>query len=457
MRSALRRIRWGLLAAGALGLAGPSLAQTPPPAAGADGAGPARTAAAAAALAEQMGRLEAGYVELAWLADPLTFPYALTARPAGSTLEVRGEVPGPGVKKLALTMARAHSTLPVTDLLTINPDLESRRPGADAGRLQHEATALLTQALPEQARGISVDAQPDGRVIVAGAVATCDDRLAVSRLMRRVSGCSCVVNHLEVGRLFAAGRAEGKGATAAAVSKALTPVKASEPAGAPAPLVQAVAREAAPLPPELLPQRQGAGHAGGEAALLVVTPPAQRSQAGQTVAALTPPATPPGRAQEKAAPAAGGYVTAGVMIRQVENPSATAKPGETAHPAKPPAPAGGYVTAGVMIRSGESAAPAPGSARTPKPVQPAGEAGAPYPAAVLRGSPALDVPKLKRRIELVCGRTARDVEIVPHPDNGVEIRFRVASVEDGERVSAKMMALPELAPYQVSFTMKLDR
>ena len=115
MRRALRRVRWGLLAAGALGLAGPSLAQAP---AGAAGPAPTRAAVAPAAPKDEGARLEAIQVELAWLADPLTFPYPLTARPAGGTLEVRGEVPGPGVKQLALTMARAHSTLPVTDQLT---------------------------------------------------------------------------------------------------------------------------------------------------------------------------------------------------------------------------------------------------------------------------------------------------------------------------------------------------
>ena len=73
-----------------------------------------------------------------------------------------------------------------------------------------------------------------------------------------------------------------------------------------------------------------------------------------------------------------------------------------------------------------------------------------------RPAPPLDVRKLKRRIESVAGRAAREVEVVRRADNGLEIRFKVATVEEGEKVSAKLVGLSELEPYQISFQMQLD-
>jgi hypothetical protein len=195
MRRALRRVRWGLVAAGALGLTGPSLAQAP---AGAVGTGPSRTAVAPAAPGDQTAHLDAIQVGLAWLADPITFPYPLTARPSGGGLEVSGDVPGPGVRQLALQIARAHTTVTLTDRVKINPGLESHGGGGDAAVLRDRAAALVAEAFPGQARQITVQAQADGHLTVTGTLATPDDQLAVSRLMRRVAGCSCVANQLEV-------------------------------------------------------------------------------------------------------------------------------------------------------------------------------------------------------------------------------------------------------------------
>jgi hypothetical protein len=387
MRSALRRIRWGLLAAGALGLSGPALAQRP---AGVDYAGPSRPAAAAPAPSDPRARAEAIQVALAWLSDPITFPYPLTACPSGDGLEVSGEVPGPAVRQLALQMARAHATLPVTDRLTINPGLESHGGGGDAAVLRDRASALLAAAFPSQAPQITVQAQADGRLTVTGAVATPDERLAVSRVMRRLAGCTCVANELEVRPAVDAGRHEARGPAAPGVTQAVLHAAEPRPAVTPAlaqehlndapPVIQTAAHEPTDLPPELLPK-------------------------------------------EKAASGGDGYVTSGVLIRHTQGPAA--KPAERARPVRPGAAAG-------------------------VPVVPAGQTAAAGPA------PALDVRRLKRRIESVAGRAAHDIEVVPQPGNGVEIRFRVASVGEGEKLSAKFVGLPELEPYQISFKMQLD-
>src|ERR1700730_11690450 len=50
-------------------------------------------------------------IELAWLADPVTFPYYLEARVEGSALQVRGFVPGTSVRDQALKVAPLPSPL----------------------------------------------------------------------------------------------------------------------------------------------------------------------------------------------------------------------------------------------------------------------------------------------------------------------------------------------------------
>src|SRR6478735_2309974 len=54
-------------------------------------------------------------VELALLADPLTFPYAIKTQFASAGLVLRGYVPNPTVKERAVTLARGIVPLEVVD------------------------------------------------------------------------------------------------------------------------------------------------------------------------------------------------------------------------------------------------------------------------------------------------------------------------------------------------------
>jgi hypothetical protein len=285
----MRRVGWGLLAAGALAMAAPALAGGP-------------------ASGEGIARMQ---VELAWLADPLTFGCPLTAHVAGGVLEVRGFVPDIAVGQCALELARAGTTQTVVDHLQTNPNLVRNRGAATAEALREAARALLAEDFPERAGSFAIDARADGQITVRGAVGTLEEKLAVSRQLRWVSGCSCVANLLEVG------------------------------AGAPV-------RPAAAQVPSSAPSA-----AGGEAPFV----------SGGTL--ILPPRTDPAAA-------------------------------------------------------------------------------ATVPVAVLR-----------RRIEGVCGRSARSVEVVAVSDREVEIRLRVASLEDGGRLSSQIVNLPELAKYRVDFQVRV--
>jgi hypothetical protein len=72
-------------------------------------------------------------------------------------------------------------------------------------------------------------------------------------------------------------------------------------------------------------------------------------------------------------------------------------------------------------------------------------------------APVTSVPvdALTRRIAAVCGATARGVEVVAVADDEVEVRLRVASLEDGGRLSSRIVTLPELAKYHVDFRVRV--
>src|SRR5262245_20074005 len=74
----------------------------------------------AAPPSEAQLRLDEIRTELAWNADPLTFPYPLVAACDGSSLRVYGGVPS-NVATQALKTARENTCLNVLDMLTIRP------------------------------------------------------------------------------------------------------------------------------------------------------------------------------------------------------------------------------------------------------------------------------------------------------------------------------------------------
>ncbi|HXG12286.1 MAG TPA: BON domain-containing protein [Gemmataceae bacterium] len=207
-------VGWAL--AGTLGLAGPAAAQVSPYTPGRVTAGVARAESSkpqpevpglrsagprppnGEPVAEVQARVEAIQIELAWLADPVTFPYPLTVHLAGPSLEVRGQVPSEAVRAHALRLARAQTARPVTDGLQVSP-VGAVRPATEAPEVvQKNAAELLIQALGERSRGLTVQATPDGRVILGGTVSSYEEKLTAGRRLRGLRGCTGVVNELTV-------------------------------------------------------------------------------------------------------------------------------------------------------------------------------------------------------------------------------------------------------------------
>jgi hypothetical protein len=153
---------------------------------------------APAPLLEGHSRLEEMKVEIALLGDPTTFPYHLDAHMEGPALQLRGFVPNDSIRKHALTLAQASTVLTVSDAMKIHTKLSMRVAGVPVQELEKAAVDLLTEHYPEIVEGIEVKAKSSGQVILGGSVRSYEERLNISRQMRKLTGCTSVVNQLKV-------------------------------------------------------------------------------------------------------------------------------------------------------------------------------------------------------------------------------------------------------------------
>jgi hypothetical protein len=149
-------------------------------------------------LREDANRLAEIFVELAWLGNPLTFPFYLEARVDNGLLEVRGNVPSRGVREQALKLARLHSPLPVVDALKENPGMMVRPVRLSASQLQNGVQSTLREAMPRQVKNLQARSSADGKVVLSGTVSSFEEKLAISQALRRLNGCVAVTNVVQV-------------------------------------------------------------------------------------------------------------------------------------------------------------------------------------------------------------------------------------------------------------------
>jgi hypothetical protein len=137
-------------------------------------------------------------VEMAWLADPATFPYPLAAHSVEGNLELRGSLPTESLRQYTVKTARAHTHLPVVNLLQIDAKLPPSEAGVDWAAVRQGAVEVLNDAFGMAARGFEIRAEADGKVGVTGSVNSVEEKLAVSRKLRKVRGCRYASNYLQI-------------------------------------------------------------------------------------------------------------------------------------------------------------------------------------------------------------------------------------------------------------------
>jgi osmotically-inducible protein OsmY len=149
-------------------------------------------------LSEEQQRLAEMKVELALLSDIATFPYDLRAYANGNTLELRGAVPNETIRQRAMELARRNTFLRGIDGLKIQPSLSVRSPLRPSRLLQQEGAELLHKSLGEAAKQMSLEVRPNGTIVLTGRIDSVESKLEISRLFRRLSGCTAVLNELAV-------------------------------------------------------------------------------------------------------------------------------------------------------------------------------------------------------------------------------------------------------------------
>ncbi len=151
-------------------------------------------------------RLEEMKVELALLADRDLFPHSLGVFAAGNALELCGFVPNEAVKQRALALARRSTFLTVRDVMKVHNSPSTPPPKRAESALKQEAAELLERNLGDPAKQITLNVRPNGLIAAAGPIDSLENKLAVSRLFREVSGCTGVVNELIVQRIVRDGQ-----------------------------------------------------------------------------------------------------------------------------------------------------------------------------------------------------------------------------------------------------------
>jgi osmotically-inducible protein OsmY len=138
--------------------------------------------------------------QLAWLANPGTFPYALKAQVKGSSMEVSGTLPTASLHAEAVRIARDECGMPVKDNIATNAHATVPPTSKPAQVLSRDINNTLAEAMPRLFDGMTISVWMRGQVVLKGTVTTLEDKLAASRCLQGVAGCSCVVNQLQVKR-----------------------------------------------------------------------------------------------------------------------------------------------------------------------------------------------------------------------------------------------------------------
>lgn len=360
MRRSLRRAGWALAAVGGLGIAGPAFGQgffsghkggsssgapvATTPARPVEGmpaevrilgpVGHSTTTVESSAppvMSERVSTDDAVHVELALLAEPMLFSYNLTAVPQNGTIEVRGYVPNPAVREHALKVAGQHTSLRVVDRTQIHPTVATRTSVDSPDILQRSAKSLLEVSFGDTVKNVEVKADVRGRLVVTGRVLSLEDKLAVSRKLRRVGGCSCVDNRLTVelgGDVIPAKTLSAAKAPSAPV--AVQPTAPAPEATLPPPRPVPPAVPSAPTPPmPLTPSLPPAPPPVMKEATPTRSGPVTLTPAPTTVKEPTPTTPPPSNLPPSSLPPATPIKSTPVMPvlpPAVTTPSAPSKP-----------------------------------------------------------------------------------------------------------------------------------
>jgi hypothetical protein len=136
--------------------------------------------------------------ELACLGDPLILRCGVEVVVNGQTLEARGRVPSEAIRAHVLKVASEASGMAVSDSLELDPGQTQVHVSTISISLRRAAMSTIIHVLPNHAYDIMVETWGNGQIVLRGKVDTYEEKLIASRCLRRLPGCTCVLNQLSV-------------------------------------------------------------------------------------------------------------------------------------------------------------------------------------------------------------------------------------------------------------------
>ncbi|MCI0743059.1 MAG: hypothetical protein L0Y72_28860 [Gemmataceae bacterium] len=264
-----------------------------------------KQAAPATNAVDRFRRMEI-LVELAWLNDPVTFPYFLEAHVVGPSLVVRGAVPSAAVRVRAAQVAQLMCPLTVRDMMQERAGLAVRPTPRSPEQLKSAVESHLREAFPDLHDQWTVQCGNDGAVELKGHIESLEQKLALSQCLRRLHGCTRAVNLTGLPDVR-----DIRPATAQAPVPAAAPLAQSKPPVPPASVVNASAKEPAKSVPQATPLPRTAPKT--ESTIDKATPPnvfQTPASSGKVVEVVTLPAAPKFTPVKTSPPREQGHTTA---------------------------------------------------------------------------------------------------------------------------------------------------
>jgi osmotically-inducible protein OsmY len=355
-------------------------------------------------------------VELALLADPLTFPYSVKPQISNNGMELRGQVPNVWIRDHAMKVVKGMSQVAVVDAMTVNPKMAVALPRMQSATFAMEARQRLERAAVKLSNPVEITAPGSGQIVLAGQVDSADDKLKMSRALRGLNGCTCVKNDLAV----------------------VTPA---------APVVEKVKQAVAVEPAKKAAVVKDASKVESAKQSTMVKDPAKvepvKSSTSDIVRRMPAgPVTPMKGTLQKEAGAAAG-VPAMITFDDEPKPSPIA---QTKH------------TEATSVATKEEEEPKQAKTVASEPPAPTMEekpaAPKQEPAKAAESSSAA-LPSqqfqdaLQKKLKTVLNHSAKEVHVQFDTAGAAKIRVKVAKITEIERVHGLLMQMPELAGYDV--------
>ena len=158
------------------------------------------------AVLDPMDTFQEMRLECLLLADPALGDSRLTLRRTGDVLEVRGGYDNEQSRRHAIDILKQNHNGTVRDLATVAVIPAAARKPMQSAALKKMAARRVKELLPSQAGAIQVESTEAGQLTVSGLALSMEDKVELSRGLKKLAGVVSVRNDLRVTPMMKDGR-----------------------------------------------------------------------------------------------------------------------------------------------------------------------------------------------------------------------------------------------------------